>query len=82
MSSRVRLLLDQNLSPQLLKRLEPIFPESAHVRDVGLASATDKAVWEYAAREGLVIATKDDDFRQRSYLAGAPPKVVWPPARA
>jgi len=24
-----------------------------------------------------VIVSKDDDFRQRSLLEGAPPKVVW-----
>jgi predicted nuclease of predicted toxin-antitoxin system len=24
-----------------------------------------------------VIVSKDDDFRQRSFVEGAPPKVVW-----
>jgi predicted nuclease of predicted toxin-antitoxin system len=24
-----------------------------------------------------VIVTKDDDFRQRSFLRGHPPKIVW-----
>ncbi len=24
-----------------------------------------------------MIVTKDDDFRQRSFLYGAPPKVIW-----
>jgi predicted nuclease of predicted toxin-antitoxin system len=26
---------------------------------------------------GFTIVTKDDDFRQRSFLSGAPPKIVW-----
>jgi predicted nuclease of predicted toxin-antitoxin system len=27
--------------------------------------------------DGYVILTKDSDFEQRSFLYGAPPKVVW-----
>jgi predicted nuclease of predicted toxin-antitoxin system len=42
-----------------------------------LASATDDAVWRFAADLGYTIVTKDDDFRQRSFLEGAPPKVIW-----
>ena len=43
----------------------------------GLQSASDQDVWDHASRHGLVIVTKDADFRQRSSLFGAPPKVVW-----
>ena len=43
----------------------------------GLESADDAAIWGQAARHGLVIVTKDADFHQRSFLFGAPPKVVW-----
>jgi predicted nuclease of predicted toxin-antitoxin system len=48
------------------------------VRDVGLASTDDRAVWEYAKANGLVIVSKDGDFRRLSFLFGAPPKVAWP----
>jgi predicted nuclease of predicted toxin-antitoxin system len=34
-------------------------------------------IWNYAGRNGFVIVTKDSDFRQLSFLYGAPPKVVW-----
>ena len=47
------------------------------MRDLGLATADDEAIWSHAAVEGLLIVTKDDDFRQRSFLRGAPPKVIW-----
>ena len=47
------------------------------MRDVGLAAADDEAIWSYAAAGGYTIVTKDDDFRQRSFLRGAPPRVVW-----
>jgi len=73
----VRLLLDQNLSHRLVSSLSDIFPGSVHVRDVGLAEADDEAVWAYAAAHDLVIVSKDSDFRQRCFLRGAPPKVVW-----
>jgi predicted nuclease of predicted toxin-antitoxin system len=44
---------------------------------LGLRGATDTAVWEYAKVEGFVLVSKDNDFRQRSFQYGAPPKVVW-----
>ena len=72
-----RLLLDQNLAPALVRRLTNLYPGSAHVRDFGLQAADDEAVWERAAADGFTIVTKDDDFRQRSVLRGAPPRVIW-----
>jgi predicted nuclease of predicted toxin-antitoxin system len=48
-----------------------------HVRDVGLREATDASIWAYAAQQGFAIVTKDADFRQRSFLEGYPPKILW-----
>jgi uncharacterized protein (DUF433 family)/predicted nuclease of predicted toxin-antitoxin system len=45
--------------------------------DVGLKSAADRRVWNYAVDMGFTIVTKDADFRQRSFLFGPPPKVIW-----
>lgn len=73
----MRLLFDQNLSPRLKRKLEGLFPGSLHVRDVGLATAEDLAIWEYAKGYGLTIISKDSDFRQLSFALGQPPKVVW-----
>ena len=73
----MKLLLDQNLAPKLVARLADLFPGSQHVRDVGLAMADDRAVWDYARAGGLAIVSKDADFRQLSFLYGSPPKVVW-----
>ena len=73
----MKLLLDQNLSYRLVAPLHKEFPDSRHVRDVGLKNATDEAVWNYAVQHGLTIVTKDADFHQRSFLFGHPPKVVW-----
>lgn len=73
----MKLLLDENLSPRLLRRIQGLFPGSAHVRDVGLEAALDSAVWSYAAGHEFVILSKDSDFHQMSALFGHPPKVIW-----
>jgi predicted nuclease of predicted toxin-antitoxin system len=73
----MKLLFDQNLSHRLVGQLTTEFPGSQHVRDIGLASAPDPAVWAYAAAQELVIVSKDSDFQQRALLLGHPPKVVW-----
>ncbi len=73
----MKLLFDENLSPLLPVALADCYRESQHVRDVGLRASPDADVWLYAARNDLVIVTKDSDFRQRSFLRGYPPKVIW-----
>jgi len=73
----MKLLFDQNLSHRLVSLLAAEFPGSEHVRQAGLASAPDPAVWTYAAAQGLVIVSKDTDFQHRALLLGPPPKVVW-----
>ena len=73
----MKLLFDENVSPKLVGLLEGEFPESAHVYDVGLRGSPDRHIWEHARENGFTIVSKDDDFRQRSFVQGAPPKVVW-----
>jgi len=73
----VKLLFDENVSSKLPGLLEDQYPGSTHVRDIGLLGASDSGIWEHARANGFVIVSKDDDFRQRSFLEGAPPKVVW-----
>lgn len=72
-----KLLFDQNLASSLVARLLGWYPNSTHVGHVGLASAPDQAIWDFAAANGFIIVTKDDDFRQRSFVFGPPPQVVW-----
>ena len=73
----MKLLFDQNLSSTLCRSLSDCFPGSAHVREIGLRDADDALIWRYAAQHGFAIVTKDADFRQRSFLQGHPPKIVW-----
>lgn len=73
----MKLLFDQNVSPRLARGLADIYPDSIHVREVGLRDAADAEIWEYAKRNGFTIVSKDSDFQQRSLLYGHPPKFIW-----
>ena len=74
----MKLLVDQNLPRSLLRDLNDSFPGSDHVRDLGLDSRTsDGEIFEYAREHGFTILSKDSDFRQLSFVRGAPPKVIW-----
>ena len=73
----MKLLFDENVSPSLAQTLADAFPGCSHVRNAGLRGAEDRQVWDCAHKEGFAIASKDTDFCERSYVEGAPPKVVW-----
>ena len=44
---------------------------------IGIDTATDREIWEYARQRRDVIVSKDSDFRQLALLFGPPPHVVW-----
>ena len=75
---RQRLLLDENLSERLLPLLIETFPESTHVRPVGLGGASDTEIWQWARLHGAILVTKDEDFLRLSVARGIPPKVALP----
>ena len=73
----MKLLFDENLSPRLPSLLASSFPGSDHVDNVELHGAPDHTIWDFARANDFTIVSKDNDFRQRSFLSGHPPKVVW-----
>lgn len=73
----MKLLLDQNLSHRLVKKLSDYYPESSQVALLGMGESLDKAIWEYAREEGYAIVTQDADFHEYSLLLGGPPLVIW-----
>ena len=73
----MKLLFDQNLSPKLVNRLADLFPDSIHVRSVGLDCAGDDQIWEHARLNGFAIVSKDEDYNNLSVVRGCPPKVIW-----
>ena len=73
----MKLLFDENLSPKLPNRLSDLFPNSLHVRDVGMKATNDSVVWDYAKENNFMIVSKDADMHDLSLLLGNPPKVIW-----
>jgi predicted nuclease of predicted toxin-antitoxin system len=73
----VKLLLDENLSPRLVDLLADEFPASTHPTRLGIRGTSDQSLWDFAKSHGYIIASKDSDFRQRVFLYGPPPKVIW-----
>jgi predicted nuclease of predicted toxin-antitoxin system len=73
----MKLLFDENLSFRLVTALADIYPDSTHVRDIGLLGADDLRIWDHAAKHGFMLVSKDTDFYERSLVFGAPPKIIW-----
>jgi predicted nuclease of predicted toxin-antitoxin system len=76
MSSRA-LLLDENLSPRLVKLLETEFPGIAHLSQYNLQGMPDIEIWRFAAEHDYCIVSTDSDFNQLAFVNGAPPQVIW-----
>jgi predicted nuclease of predicted toxin-antitoxin system len=73
----LKLLFDENLSERLVRFIAEHYPGSAHVEHVLGRRRTDEEIWSFARSSGYVIVSKDNDFRQRAFLIGPPPKVIW-----
>jgi predicted nuclease of predicted toxin-antitoxin system len=73
----VKLLLDENLSDRMIHRITDLYPDSEHVKTLGLINTDDVVIWEFAKTNGFVIVSKDSDFHQRSLLYGHPPKFIY-----
>lgn len=56
----MKLLYDQNLSRHLVARLAQLFPDSAHVATLGLDTASDREVWDYAGEHGMYSANSQN----------------------
>ena len=70
------LLLDENLSPRLIARIETRFPKSLHVIHACLDNSPDIELWRYAKSNGLAIVSKDKDFLSMLEAFRHPPKLI------
>ena len=73
----MKLLFDQNISQKLVRELKDVYPRLNHVYLLGMHTAADEEVWNYARTKDFIIVTHDSDFYERSLLYGFPPKVIW-----
>jgi predicted nuclease of predicted toxin-antitoxin system len=71
-----KLLFDQNLSHQIIQKLEHLFPESNHVKLLDLDTEDDLSVWHYAKKNNFHLVSKDTDFINLNVIYGYPPKII------
>jgi predicted nuclease of predicted toxin-antitoxin system len=53
----MKLLFDQNLSARLVVRLEDLFPQSVHVKTLGMTQSDDSSIWNYARDRGFTLVS-------------------------
>jgi predicted nuclease of predicted toxin-antitoxin system len=74
----VKLVLDENLSWRIIKKLLPFFEEVIHASDIKIPKpANDISIWNFAKKNGFTIISKDDDFEKIVLLRKAPPKLIY-----
>lgn len=73
----MKFLVDNQLPSALAKLLVSRGHDASHVLDLGLDSATDTEIWNYANANSFVLITKDEDFSRRASQPSASVQVVW-----
>ncbi len=53
------------------------FPNSNHVRFLGLEDASDLLIFQTARKLDFSLITFDSDFIDLNILYGSPPKIIW-----
>lgn len=67
----MKLLLDQGLPRSAVFHLQEEGVDALHVGEIGLSTADDPGILEYAREAGLVVVTLDADFHALLALSGA-----------
>lgn len=73
----MRFLVDAQLPPALARWLVERGHDATHVHAIGMAEASDRAIWERAAQLGAVVVTKDEDFVTLRLTRRDGPAVLW-----
>jgi predicted nuclease of predicted toxin-antitoxin system len=58
----LRFLIDNALSPSMAEGLRKAGHEAIHVCELGMGTATDKKIMNYALTDNRVIVSADTDF--------------------
>jgi len=58
----MKFLIDNSLSPRLAVALCADGHDAIHIREIGLASASDDRIFELAAEQDRIIIAQDTDF--------------------
>jgi len=73
------LWIDAHLSPLIAAWLTWTFADvqAVPLRDLGLRDAEDEEIFQAAKAAGVVVLTKDADFRHLLNQFGPPPQILW-----
>lgn len=73
----MKFIVDNQLPPSLARFISDELKTTAiHVADIGLKSASDSALWEYASNHDLIVISKDEDFA--TMILNTPTaKLIW-----
>ena len=73
----MKFLIDAQLPVGLANWIASRGQGADHVADLGLASASDQVIWNFALETGAVLLTKDHDFVEWALTRRPAPAVVW-----
>ena len=74
----MKLLVDQNISYRVLRKLKAFPAEIRHVKEIGLLDTNDHAIFMHCRKNQFdAIVTMDDDFVKLLNLHSPSPKVIW-----
>ena len=73
----MKFLVDNQLPQALARLLCNLGHDAAHVIDLGLDEAEDIVLWQYAAKNDLIILTKDEDFSKMCLTRRERAAIVW-----
>jgi predicted nuclease of predicted toxin-antitoxin system len=73
----MRVLCDVHIPYRLVNRLRELGVDATHVNRVLNGSATnDSAISAFVDENGMLLITKDGDFRDSHFLTGSPARVL------
>jgi predicted nuclease of predicted toxin-antitoxin system len=73
----MRVLCDVHIPFRLVNRLREMGVDATHVnRVLDGSGTTDAAICTFADQGGMLLITKDGDFRDSHYLRGSPARVL------
>lgn len=73
----MKFLVDHQLPPLLAEHLCHLGQQAVHVREIGLKSEDDLAVWNHAAVHDFVLISKDQDFFELASRPDENGRLIW-----
>lgn len=72
----MKLLIDQNISHNIIDSISDIYPNSIHITELKLVNNSDFEIWEYALTNNYVLLTTDSEACNRNVISNKSPKII------